>query len=121
YSKYDFIQVFEKRAAEIINPDICASNGILGMMEIAAMADPYNILVSPHNFNSSLVGTAAMVHMSAAIPNFLIGELFLTVMEGSNKIAKQTLEIEKGFINLPTSPGLGIDIDMNKLMQYPYK
>lgn len=121
YSKYDFIPVFEKRAAEIINPDICACNGILGMMEIASMADPYNILVSPHNFNSSLIGTAAMTHVSAAIPNFIIGEIFLTVMEGSNAIAKTSLEIENGFINLPTAPGLGVDVDMDKLLEHPYK
>ncbi len=120
YSKYDFIPVFEKRAADIINPDICVSS-IQGMMEIAAMADPYNIVVSPHNFNSNLVGLAAMVHMSAAIPNFLIGEMFLTVDEGSTAIASERLTIKDGFIDLPTKPGLGIDVDMDALAKYPYK
>lgn len=120
YSKYDFIPVFEKRAAEIINPDICVS-GIQGMMEISSMADPYNILVSPHNFNSNLIGLAAMVHMSAAIPNFLIGELFLTVDEGSSAIAAERLTVTDGFIDLPTKPGLGVDVDMAALEQHPYK
>lgn len=120
YSKEDFIPVFEKYAAEIINPDICVSS-IKGMMEIAAMAEPRSILVSPHNFNSNLVGLAAMVHMSAAIPNFLIGEMFLTVDEASQDIAAKPLNIKNGYIQLPTAPGLGIDVDMEKLERRPYK
>jgi len=121
YSKYDFIPVFEKRAAEIINPDICVCNGILGMVEIAAMADPYNILVSPHNYNSTLIGMAAMVHMSAVIPNFLIGEMFLTMQEGSDAIAVNPLKVKDGFIELPTAPGLGVDVNMEELLKRPYK
>lgn len=120
YSKEDFLPLFEKRAADIINPDICVS-GIRGMMEISAMAEPRRILVSPHNFNSNLVGMAAMLHMSAAIPNFLIGEMFLTVDEASRDIAVKPFEVKNGFIELPTEPGLGIDIDMEKLAGRPYK
>lgn len=120
YSKFDFVPVFEKHAAEIINPDICVS-GIKGMLEISAMAEPYNVLVSPHNFNSTLVGMAAMVHLSAAIPNFLIGEMFLSVQEGSDAIAKEPIKIENGFVSLPEAPGLGIDVDMDALAERPYK
>ena len=40
YTKSDFRQVFEKRAAEIINPDVCCT-GLLELKEIAAMAEPY--------------------------------------------------------------------------------
>ena len=120
YSKEDFIPLFEKRAVEIINPDICVC-GIQGMQEIAAMAAPRSILMSPHNFNSNLVGLAAMLHLSAAIPNFLIGELFLTVDEVSGDIAVAPIEVKDGFIDLPTAPGLGVDVDMEKLSQHPYR
>lgn len=120
YSKEDFIPVFEKRAAEIINPDVCIC-GIRNMMEISAMAEPRRILVSPHNFNSNAVGLAAMVHMSAAIPNFLIGEMFVTVDEVSRDIISSPLKVNNGYVELPTVPGLGIDIDIEKLKSHPYK
>lgn len=120
YSKEDFIPLFEKHAAEIINPDICVC-GIQGMQEIAAMAAPYSVLMSPHNFNSNLVGMAAMLHLSAAIPNFLIGEMFLTVDGASRDIAVEPVQVNNGFIELPVKPGLGIDIDMEKLAARPYK
>jgi galactonate dehydratase len=40
------------------------------------MAEPYNVLVSPHNYNSTAVALAATVQACAAIPNFLITEYF---------------------------------------------
>ena len=120
YNKEAFIPVFEKHAAEIINPDICVS-GIKVMSEISAMAEPYSVLMSPHNFNSNAVGLAAMIHLSASIPNFLIGEMFLTVDEASREIMVEPFEIKNGYVALPTKPGLGIDIDMDKLSQRPYK
>lgn len=121
YNKESFKDVFEKQAAEIINPDTCVCNGILGMMELASMADPYSVLMSPHNFNSSVVGLAATVHVSAAIPNFLIAELFINIKDGCDAVASKTLELDHGFIELPTEPGLGVDINMEALAAHPYQ
>ena len=68
YNKEAFIPVFEKHAAEIINPDICVS-GIKVMSEISAMAEPYSVLMSPHNFNSNAVGLAAMIRLHPQLPH----------------------------------------------------
>ncbi|MCZ6636353.1 MAG: mandelate racemase/muconate lactonizing enzyme family protein, partial [bacterium] len=46
YTKSEFRQIFEKRAADIINPDVCNCGGLLELKEIAAMAEPYHIAVS---------------------------------------------------------------------------
>ena len=74
YTKFEFREVFEKQAADIINPDVCNVGGILELKEIAAMAEPYFVAVSPHNYNSTTVGLAATLQVSLAIPNFLITE-----------------------------------------------
>ncbi|HWR59981.1 MAG TPA: mandelate racemase/muconate lactonizing enzyme family protein, partial [Clostridia bacterium] len=121
YSKYEYKEVFEKRAAEIINPDTCVCNGILGMLEIASMAEPYSVLLSPHNFNSTVVGMAATVHVSAVASNFLIAEMFLNIKEGCDAIAVNPLKLDNGFIDLPAEPGLGVDINMEELLKRPYK
>jgi galactonate dehydratase len=47
YSKAEFRQVFEKQAADIINSDGATVGGILELKEIAAMAEPYDVVVSP--------------------------------------------------------------------------
>ena len=76
YTKAEFRQVFEKRAADIINPDVCNVGGILELKEIGAMAEPSLVVVSPHNYNSTMIGLAATCQVSAVMPNFLITEYF---------------------------------------------
>ncbi|MDR1019366.1 MAG: mandelate racemase/muconate lactonizing enzyme family protein [Synergistaceae bacterium] len=121
YTKEDFKGIFEKRAAEIINPDICLCGGILGTMEIAAMAEPYAVMFSPHNYNSTIFGLAATVHASVSASNFLIAEYFVNLAPACEEITINPLKLNGGFIELPTGPGLGIDVDMEKLKAHPYK
>ena len=120
YTRNGFREIFDKRAVDIINPDICNTGGILELTQIAAMAQPHYIGVSPHGYNSTSIGGAAAVHASATIPNFLIYEYFVNVENVCRDITKGYLEPNNSYIELPTEPGLGIEIDETKLANYPY-
>ena len=121
YTKFEFREIFERQAADILNPDVCNVGGILELKEIAAMAEPYFVVISPHNFNSTTVGLAATIQVSAAIPNFLITEYFVNLEELGRDIAKTPFEVKDGYIQIPDAPGLGIDLDEERLAAYPYK
>ena len=121
YTKFEFREVFERQAADILNPDVCNVGGILELKEIAAMAEPYFVVISPHNFNSTTVGLAATIQVSAAIPNFLITEYFVNLEELGNDIAKTPFQVQNGYIQLPDTPGLGINLDEERLSAYPYQ
>ncbi len=121
YTKFEFREVFEKQAADIINPDICNVGGILELKEIAAMAEPYFVVVSPHNYNSTTLGLAATLQVTAAIPNFLITEYFVNLEEFGREIAVTPFEVSGGYIDVPDSPGLGIDLDEEALDRHPYR
>ena len=121
YTKTEFREVLERRAADILNPDVCNCGGILELREIAAMAEPYHIAVSPHNYNSTTVGLAATLHAAAGMPNFLITEYFVNFEETGASIARSPLRVEQSHIALPTAPGLGIDLDEAALARYPYR
>ena len=121
YTKFEFREVFEKQAADIINPDVCNVGGILELKEIAAMAEPYFVVVSPHNYNSTTLGLAATMQVSAAIPNFLITEYFVNLEEFGKDIAKVPFEGKDSYIQVPTTPGIGIDLDEDRLANYPYQ
>ncbi len=121
YTKFEFREVFERRAADIINPDVCNVGGILELKEIAAMAEPYFVAVSPHNFNSTTVGLAATLQVSAMIPNFLITEFFVNLEAWGREVAVTPFEVVDGYIDLPRTPGLGIDLDEAALARYPYE
>src|SRR6202163_3489208 len=120
YTKEQFFQCLAMRAADILNPDICAIGGITAMMDIAAMAQPQAVVMSPHNYNSPLVGMAATVHVSAVIPNFRITEYFVNFTGVCDEIATQSLAVKDGWIDLPTAPWLGIDIDFDRLRAPPH-
>ncbi|MGE4047066.1 MAG: mandelate racemase/muconate lactonizing enzyme family protein [Acetobacteraceae bacterium] len=121
YSKEGFAQALATRAADIINPDICNCGGISTMLDIAAMAQPHAVAMAPHNYNSTLVGLAATVQLSAMIPNFWLAECFINLKPACDEIAVSPLVVDGSFVDLPTTPGHGIDIDVAKLKAKPYR
>lgn len=121
YSKEGFAQALAARAADIINPDICNCGGISAMLDIAAMAQPHAVAMAPHNYNSTLVGLAATVQLSALIPNFWLAECFINLKPACDEIAIAPLVIKDSFVELPTTPGHGIDLDVAKLKSKPYR
>jgi|SRR5215472_995019 len=121
YTKTEFREVLERRAADILNPDVCNCGGILELREIAAMAEPYHIALSPHNYNSTTIGLAATLHAAAGMPNFLITEYFVNFEEMGAAIARPAFAVDQGYITLPTAPGLGIDLDEAALARHPFR
>jgi galactonate dehydratase len=121
YSKEGFAQALAARAADIINPDICNCGGITAMLDIAAMAQPHAVAIAPHNYNSTLVGLAATVQLSAMIPNFWIAECFINLKPACDEIAIAPLAVQDSFVDLPTTPGIGIDLDVTGLRARPYR
>ncbi len=115
YSRNMFREVFEKNAADIINPDICNTGGILELSLIASMAETFSIGVSPHGWNSTGIGASAALQASAIMNNFIIYEYMIHVEDYSKKITSNHPEVENSFIQLSKLPGLGTEIDEKKL------
>ena len=120
YTKFEFREVFEKQAADIINPDVANVGGILELKEIAAMAEAYFVAVAPHNSNTTTVALAATLQLAAIMPNFLLAECFINLEEFGRKIAVTPFEVVNGYVDLPDTPGLGIDLDVDALKANPY-
>lgn len=121
YAKSAFREVLERRAADILNPDVCNCGGILELREIAAMAEPHYVAISPHNYNSTTMALAATLQASAGMSNFLITEYFTNFSETGNEIADGALAVEGGYIGLPKRPGLGIELREAELLKRPFE
>jgi galactonate dehydratase len=74
------------------------------------MAEAYYASIAPHN-PLGPISLAAGVQLAASIPNFLIQE---QVSLGDGYL-KQPFTVNKGYLNLPNGPGLGIELDENAL------
>lgn len=114
YTRQGFRRLLEPQSVDILQPDVGTAGGILEVKKIAAMAEAYNMRVTPHNCGT-MVSTAASLQLAACIPNFMTQEIYpyfherpgyVQVLEASPEEA-----IRDGFIEVPRAPGLGVTLD----------
>ncbi len=110
FTKWGFREVLEKKAATILQPDLCHAGGITEVRLIAGMAEAYYATIAPHN-PLGPIALAAGIQLAASIPNFLCQEQ-VSLGEG---YLRAPFVVRNGYIDLPTEPGLGIELD-DKLM-----
>lgn len=110
FTKWGFREVLEKKAATILQPDLCHAGGITEVRLIAGMAEAYYASIAPHN-PLGPISLASGVQIAASIPNFLIQE---QVSLGEGYI-KNPFKVKEGYLELPTAPGLGIELDENAM------
>ncbi len=106
FTKWGFREILEKRAASILQPDISHAGGIFEARLIAGMAEAYYAAIAPH-CPLGPISLAAGLQVDASIPNFLAQEQ-VSLGEG---YLKQPFKVNQGYIDLPTAPGLGVELD----------
>ena len=106
FTKWGFREILEKKAAVILQPDLCHAGGITEVRLIAGMAEAYYAAIAPHN-PLGPISLAAGLQLAASIPNFLCQE---QVSLGVGYI-KKPFRVVDGYVDLPRGPGLGIELD----------
>jgi galactonate dehydratase len=115
-----FRELFERRACHIIQPDLSHCGGLWEARKIAATAESYSMAVAPHNPNGP-IATAAVVHFALATPNWLIQEAIANDVPWRNEVITNPIEVVNGYIEPPTRPGLGIDVDEQAAARHPFQ
>jgi galactonate dehydratase len=110
FTKWGFREILEQGAASILQPDLCHAGGITEVRLIAGMAEAYYAAVAPHN-PLGPISLAAGLQIAGCIPNFLCQEQ-VSLGEG---YVKQPFVVRDGYVDLPTGPGLGIEVDEEAL------
>jgi galactonate dehydratase len=111
YTRYGFRRILEQHAADVIQPDIGNTGGIMEAKKIAAMAEAYNMRIQPHNC-ASPVSTAAALQLDACIPNFLIQELYPYRTPEHFALVDHApeLDVRNSWVPIPDRPGLGVEL-----------
>jgi galactonate dehydratase len=121
YTRHGFRKVFEAQAAEVVQPDVGNTGGIMEGKKIAAMAEAYGMRVAPHNCASAL-STAASLQLAACIPNFMTQEIYPYFPErpGYVQVLEDSPEdlIKDGSIPIPSAPGLGVTLASERLQPF---
>ena len=111
-TKYEFSEVLEKQAAQILQLDIGQCGGITEAKKIAGMAEAHYAMIAPHMYCGPVVFAAA-IQLDVSSPNFLIQEANMGPLH--KKIFKEPLVFENGYITPPSGPGLGVEFDQEVL------
>lgn len=121
HNKYEYRELINLQAADILQPDITQTGGFLETKKIAAMGDMCYMTVAPHNVGGP-VSTATALHFAACTTNFKIQEHFNDFSEAWVKEAATGCpEVIDGYFSLPDGPGLGMELNEDIIAQHPYR
>ncbi|NOX61048.1 MAG: mandelate racemase/muconate lactonizing enzyme family protein [Chloroflexi bacterium] len=112
YTRYGFREVMERHAADILQPDVGNTGGLMETKKIAAMAEVYNMKIQPHHAGVTPVATAAALHLALCIPNLSIVELYPYRPAEHYAIVDHAPEHDRegSYLPAPTRPGLGVEL-----------
>jgi galactonate dehydratase len=119
YTRYGFRPIVECHAADILQPDIGNTGGIMEAKKIAALAETYNMRIQPH-ICASPVSTAAALQLDACIANFMIQEVYPYRSAEHFQIVDDAPErnLRRGSMPIPTRPGLGVNLVRERVQTF---
>lgn len=118
-TKAEFADLLRQGAAAILQPALGRAGGIWEAKKIAAIAECHNAQIAPHLY-AGPVEWAANIHLAASIPNILMAE---TIQKGGDfhlALIGNAIKWDDGFIEVPTAPGLGIEVNEALARAHPY-
>lgn len=126
YTRWGFRNIVERKAMDIVQPDVCAAGGLSEAMRIATLCTAHGVECVPHAWGSA-IGLAATLQFLAALPDQPPAwRAFPPMLEFEqtpnplrDELAVEPITLgEAGMVAIPQGPGLGIEIDRAVLEQY---
>jgi galactonate dehydratase len=118
-TKAEFGALLRHGGVKILQPALGRVGGIWEAKKIAAMAEVFNAEMAPHLY-AGPVEWAANIHLAASIPNLLLIETIETGGSFHQKLIKNSIKWENGYVIPPEAPGLGIEFDEDVARAHPY-
>lgn len=97
---------------------IAKSGGIYGVLEVASLAQAFGVGLYGGTLLEGTIGTAASLHAWATLPEIQWGTEMFGPLLLKDDIVEKPLNYHEFGVELPTSPGLGITLDEDKLAYY---
>ncbi len=119
-TRYGFREIITRHAMDIIMPDICICGGISETVKIASMASTYHM---PCDLHLAYRPTMEGLHVSTSIPNSLFVENVMAFTEPiiASGLIVGSSRVERGYVDVPSKPGLGVEIDEKVAARYAVK
>jgi L-alanine-DL-glutamate epimerase-like enolase superfamily enzyme len=112
-----FDRLMRETHVDIIQPDMARCGGLTEGKKIANLAYDNNTLCIPHAFKTGIL-VAASIHMIASIPNAPFLEFSITESPIRKNILQTPFVMRDGYVDVPQTPGLGIELNMDVIKKY---
>jgi galactonate dehydratase len=124
-SKWQFLPYIERGIHQFNRLDVCNVGGLTEAMKVAGWSEAHYVDMMPHN-PLGPVCTAATVHFAAAVANFSWLECRATPAEShlgfdDADIFPVQVKLENAHYTVPTTPGLGVEVDEARLTRESFK
>lgn len=122
FSRWDFKNILHEGVVDIIQPDLSHAGGISEVRRIAAMAEAYDITLAPH-CPLGPIALASSLHVDFVSANAVIQESSLSIHYNKGYdlldyvLNPEVFDLKDGYISLFENPGLGVDINEEKLKE----
>ena len=125
YLRYGFQQLLKNQSVDILQVDICSAGGLTEAKRIATLASTYGIEIIPHTWGSGIAFHAALHFISnlEQIPGRLKAPDFYIEYDRTENGIRDLLtypkmEMKDGYIEVPTKPGLGIEVNEDVIKKF---
>ena len=116
-----FADLLAHDVVHILQPEPLYLGGLWRTRQVAAMADAHHAVVAPHNAQGP-VCSAIAVTLGACTPNFYVQESFDEFNASwTQEIVDRPIVPKDGYVDIPAGPGLGIELDWERLAAHPYE
>ena len=117
YTRFDFRDLIEHRAVDILQPDLAVCGGISEAVRIAALAATYNLRFVPHLWAGAPSFFAGLQVSAAAAASFIL-EYPVGAHPMLHDLIEEQVRVIDGHIDIPDRPGLGFTIKEDVLMDH---
>jgi galactonate dehydratase len=114
YTTDQAMRLVMNRTLSVLQPDVARAGGITETRRMAMLAQNHDVAYAPHIGMSGIVCETASVHLAAAMPSFRIMECETDLSPFKTQLADLApgcLRSKSGKLDVPTAPGLGLEID----------
>lgn len=123
YLPSDFLKLASTHSTDIFQPDLGHCGGISAGRQIADIANNYGLGFAPHCPNGPVL-LAASLQVQAYTPSAMLQETSMGIHYNGNRDAGWYLKNpealtpnDSGILEIPSTPGLGIQIDEQKVRE----
>ena len=110
FTRHDFREIAELRAADVLQPDLAIAGGITEGVRIGAIASAYNLRLAPHLWSGAPAFAAGVALAASQSAGFIL-EYSLGANPLLHELIHEKFAVVDGQLEVPDRPGLGIVID----------